>query len=496
MLIKGLHTELRCWQASLTQPVSWLLLAVALYVFLAPNVDFARQLTWHDGQRIAQLVLLGIFLTGFSLPGVAASIVASWKTIPRWSRLALIAAFALGMGSALQAEIWRWALLEWAMSLLLLFVVLGVAAGIRAGGQSLQRLLVLMFYATAVAYTVKAMVVYLTMLTVGATYGMGFDVRELFTGFSNIRFFGHVQTMLLPFLLLPALLWATTLRQRLLLSVVPVLWWMLVVASGTRGTWIALLAGVLVVLALGGRTGHRWVKWQVMGLGSGLVCYGVFVLLLPYLLAQPVSFLHRTQDITSLSSREVIWSAAMGFISENPLFGIGPMHFAYHANAVAAHPHNMILQFMAEWGVPAALLFTAVFAAGWVAFARRGKQLAVESDSQEQLIRIALLAALTGAAAQAMVDGVLVMPVSQTLLALLCGWALGMSYPGGRREYMISRAMRTSFALLFVFAVGAVAYGVTPEIGNIAERQEAYLASIVPEPRLLPRFWALGWIDR
>jgi hypothetical protein len=360
----------------------------------------------------------------------------------------------------------------------------------------LQRLLVLMFYATAVAYTVKAMVVYLAMLTVGASYGMGFNVRELFTGFSNIRFFGHVQTMLLPFLLLPALWWAKTLRQRLLLSVVPVLWWMLVVASGTRGTWIALLAGVLAVLVFGGRAGHRWIKWQIVGLGCGLACYCAFVLLVPYLLEQPVSFLHRTQDITSLSSREVIWSAAMGFARDNPLFGIGPMHFAYHANAVAAHPHNMILQFMAEWGVPAAILFTVVFVAGGVAFAKHVKYVVAQSDDGEHLIWIALLAALTGAAAQAMVDGVLVMPVSQTLLALLCGWALGMSHPAVGMKGIASRAGLVSPAFLVVFAVSAVIYGVAPEIGRIGERQEAYLVSRIPEPVLLPRFWALGWIDR
>lgn len=39
-------------------PLSWLLLAVAAYVFLAPNVDFVLNLTWHDGQRLGQVTLL------------------------------------------------------------------------------------------------------------------------------------------------------------------------------------------------------------------------------------------------------------------------------------------------------------------------------------------------------------------------------------------------------------------------------------------------------
>lgn len=496
MFIKSLHAEFGRWLASPKQPVIWLLLPVAIYVFLAPNVEFAPHLTWHDGQRIAQLVLLSIFLAGFALHGVAASIVEFWTAIPYWSRFTLITAFTLGLCSALQAHIWRWASLEWAMLLLLLFVVLGVAAGIRAGGRPLQRLLVLMFYATAVAYAVKAMVVYLTMLTVGASYGMAFEVRELFTGFSNIRFFGHVQTMLLPFLLLPALWWATTLRQRLLLGVVPVLWWTFAVASGTRGTWIALFVGALAVVMFGGRASHRWIKWQVAGLGCGLACYVIFVLLVPYLLAQPVSFLHRTHDIISLSSREVIWSAAIGFVRENPLFGIGPMHFAYYANAVAAHPHNMILQFMAEWGIPAALMFTTVFAAGGLAFAGHVRHAIKQGDDHERLVRIALLAALTGAAAQAMVDGVLVMPVSQTVLALLCGWALGMAQTTTQEVRGASGAARSVLAITVLIAVSAVGWAVAPEIGILAERQKNYLSSTIPEPPLLPRFWALGWINR
>lgn len=492
----SLNEEFGRWVMAIKQPASWLLLAVAGYVFLAPNIDFAADLTWHDGQRISQLVLMGIFMTVIALPGVASAVVAVWVAIPRWSRRALFVAFSLGIYSSIQAPAWRWALLEWGMLLLLLLVVLGVAAGMRMGGQALQRLLVMMLYATAFAYAVKAIIVYLMMLTVGASHGMGFNIRELFTGFSNIRFFGHVQTMLLPFLLLPALWWAKSQRQRVLLGIVPVLWWVLVVASGTRGTWVALIAGIMAVLVCGGETGRRWIKWQIAAFCCGLVCYAVFVLLVPQLLGQPSFYLHRTQDIISLSSRGIIWSAALEFIGQHPLSGIGPMHFAYYVNAVAAHPHNMILQFMAEWGIPAALLFTVVFAAGGLAFAGHVRHAAKQADDHGHLIRIAMLAALTGAAAQATVDGVLVMPVSQTLLALLCGWALGIAQGVTQESQAASGMARMALAITVLLAVGAVGWGIAPEIGCLAERQKLYLSSQIPEPTLLPRFWALGWINR
>jgi len=492
MFIENLRTEFSR-PAVLAHPASWLLLAVAAYVFLAPNIDFAPHLTWHDGQRLAQLVLFGVVAVGLVVPGVANAVSSIWAALPGWNRMAWLAAFALGLVSAVQAPLERWALLEWAMLLLLLVVVLGVAAGRRAGGFALDRVLMMIVYATAVAYISKTVVVYVAMLTVGATYGQGFNVRELFTGFSNIRFFGHVQTLLLPFLLLPALCWVARLRYRLLLGIVPALWWMLVVASGTRGTWVALLIGVLVVLAFGGQTGRRWIKWQIAGLACGLLCYAVFVLLVPNLMDQPASFLHRTEDIITLSGREVIWTAALSYTSEHPWLGIGPMHFAYFTNAVAAHPHNAILQFMAEWGVPAALLFTVVFAAGGLAFAGRVRQVVASADVQTGMIAVALLAALAGGAAQAMVDGMLVMPVSQIVLALICGWALGFYLMGHSSIAPCGVVEKRLAAAIIILALGCVVYGVQPEIGHLEQREEQYLA--LPDTRLLPRFWAQGWIN-
>jgi O-antigen ligase len=252
----------------------------------------------------------------------------------------------------------------------------------------------------------------------------------------------------------------------------------------------------LAVLLFGGQVGQRWIKWQLLGLVCGLLCYAVFVLLVPHLTNQPVSFLHRSEDIVSLSGREVIWTAAIGFFRENPWLGIGPMHFAYSANAVAAHPHNAVLQFMAEWGVPAAFLFTVVFAAGGLAFAKWvRRQTTAGTDAHAGLTAVALLAALAGAAAQAMVDGILVMPVSQTALVLICGWAMG-SYFTVRSSVERRAALEKALgAAIIVLAAGSMVYGVLPEIGHIEQREDAYRATPLSSALLSPRFWGQGWIN-
>ncbi len=466
--------------------------ALAAYVFIAPNVDLATGLQWHDGQRLAQLGLLTAALLPLLAPSAARALTDIWVGLRYWIRTALLAAFALGLASGILAPLVRWALLEWSLHALLLILALMVATERRRFGGHLDQWLVLLFFATATAYTVTTMTVYAAMLLQGPAYGQGFNVRELYTGFSNVRFFGQMQTMLLPFLLLPALWWGSTPSRKILLWLVPVVWWMLAVGSGTRGTWGALLVGGVAVLIFGGKTGRQWITRQFICLLFGLAFYAVFILLIPQLEQQPAEFLHRTGDIVSLSMREVLWATSAGFATHHPLLGIGPMHYAYFATEVGAHPHNAVLQWAAEWGIPAALLLTGVCAAAGLAFAGHVRRSAAQGEDCKGMVEVALLAALSGAAAQAMVDGVLVMPVSQTVLVLLCGWAMGayFSVRHTARGGLVERAVMLAVVL---FAVGSVAYGVAPEIGRLAEREEAYLTRM-PGKILLPRFWAQGWI--
>ena len=471
----------------------WVVCAVAAFVFLAPNIDFALDLAWHDGQRLAQLALLLLSLLALAVPGAARQAAAIWSGFSAAIRIALFSAFGLGLVSSLAAPLPRWALLEWGQLWLLLMITMAIAAQCRQFAERLDRPLVVVFFATATAYAISSGAVYVVMLLIGPVYGQIFDVRELYVSFSNVRFFGHIQTMLLPFLLLPAMWWGTTQWRRVMLWSVPAIWWMLAVASGTRGTWVALLVGVVAVFLYGGQTGRKWIKWQFGGLLCGALCYGLFIWAIPQLMEQPVWFLHRSGDIVSLSLRGVLWTTAVDFTVQHPLLGVGPMHYAYFATKVAAHPHNAVLQWLAEWGVPAAVLLTGVCTAAGLFFAGYVRRIVDQSGKYRRLVVVALLAALAGAAAQAMVDGVLVMPISQTLLVLLCGWAISIYFSA--RAVRCSRVQYVTLIAVTLIAAGAVVWGVAPEIGHLAEREKSYLASHPPDTPLLPRFWVQGWIN-
>jgi O-antigen ligase len=276
---------------------------------------------------------------------------------------------------------------------------------------------------------------------------------------------------------------------------------MLAIASGTRGSWVALLIGALVVLCFCGRSGRRWMRWQVGALTGGGAVYLFFIIGVPDWLAQPAAFMHRVDDIPSLLSlrgRDELWQLSADLIAQNPWLGIGPMHFADHLSVLAAHPHNAIIQFMVEWGVPAALGITVVWVAGGLVWSLHVRRMTSTAEPDRQsMVLAALLAAITGASAQAMVDGVMVMPVSQTLLALLCGWALGdyVSEKSPQASQGSSLALRGSI----VAAVAVLAWSVMPELGRLEARMQAHMLmqpeGPMPNPKLLPRFWIQGWID-
>ena len=481
---------------ALLRSAPWLTLALA-YVLLAPNFDFARELSWHDSQRIAQIGLLAAVSVGVLVPTCGRRTLEIWSQLPRWIRFALGAALMLGLISASLAMFPRWALLEWSHLVLIGVLTIAVAAECRQPNAVRDQFLILAFYAVALLSTVKATAVYFSMLIAGPDYGMAFTVEDLFTGFSNIRFPGHLQTMLLPFVVLPVLWWGRTPARRFLMFVVPALWWTLTIASGTRGSWVALLIGAVTAFVFGGTTGRQWLRWQIGGLICGAVCYVVFILWVPGLISQPTALMHRGADIISLRGRDVIWQICQALIAQDPWLGIGPMHYANGLSDLAAHPHNIVLQFMVEWGIPAAFALSLVFAAGGLAWARYvGRLTAACQPDRNSITMVALLAAITGAAAQAMVDGNFVMPVSQILLALLCGWALGC---GLSVAPVISRAGQSRgvmFRCAVVLAAAGLSYGIGPDVGQLAERERAHLIThhAGPNPRLLPRFWLQGWI--
>lgn len=466
---------------------------VAAYLIVLPNVDLLHTLEWHDNQRLAQLVLLTVVAAGALAGGIrsrsAISVTTLWRAPPAFIRTMLIAAFLLGAVSSAMAPYPRWAFLEWSTMALLMLLALSVAATRRESATRFDRLLLGALVFTAVAYTLKVGVAYSAAMLERLPLHVGW----LIDGFSNPRFFGHFQGMTLPLLVLPAMYWARTLLSRVGWTLLPTFWWMLAIASGTRGTWLAMMAACAVVLLSARRAGYPWLKWQLGTFLGGFAVYILFFLVVPGWLGAPATTINRLSDITSLSHRDVIWTMALEYIAAHPFLGIGPMHFAYYPNPIAAHPHMSLLQWAAEWGLPSALLVLGVVLYAGMSFVRQLRAAVPAGDAQAYTLRLALLASLSAAAVQSLVDGVIVMPYSQTLLAVICGWAFAVYRSNLPFTHPVHRSTEVIGVAVVLLSAALLMWGVFPEVQDIAGRQEAY-TNRHPERTLLPRFWGQGWI--
>jgi len=326
------------------------LLIVSLTLLAATGLDWDAELTWHDQHRIGQIGLLG---------GVVLGVLTIWRRdmaasairLPRWVGLAFAGAFGLGLVSAIAAAYPRFAALEWATLLLLLGLAWLLARQARQASVLFDMWAIRLVVALAVVIALKIMTGYLAaMLAIGRL-----DTIILFEGtFSNRRFFGQVASMAIPLLAYPLLRGGLSRSAQTALFALLAVWWMLVIASGTRGTWMALAVAAVVLGAFAWRACAGWLRIQALALGAGALLFGILFIWLPVWFGLDAALENRLLNLATLSGREVLWSLAWTQIQAHPWLGVGPMHLAAIRNDFGAHPHNAVLQLAAELGVPAA----------------------------------------------------------------------------------------------------------------------------------------------
>lgn len=436
-----------------------------LFVLLAQVVAATFDLHYHDAQRIAQLMLL--IASAFSIT-LTLSYVLRWF----WFSVAMLL-FAAVIGG-------RWSVIE-SLHLLSLFW-LGVCWARRLRAHPERLLLPLV--GLAAVYAFLLCVRWFAM----AHNALAFHPQEFFPGFSNQRFFGHWVTLSLPLLVLARDRHRACPTVGLMLGLLAALWIAFAIASGTRGTWLAL-ALITLVLPFTGTAGEQLARGMVIAALWGLLTYALMFWCIPLMLSGEASLagLSRLSEGTSLSLREVIWSEAWAGIRAHPLIGWGPMMFATSTSGVAAHPHSLFLQLAYEWGVPVALGVVWAFVwAGW----RQLQRCRREHDP----LRTALLASISAGLLHAQVDGLLVMPFGQTLFALLCAWLGSLdvrdvsSAPGsgiGQRAYGVR-------VLLIALVLTQLCLS-WPELRRLQSwEEETRAASGVGI--YLPRYWLQGLI--
>ncbi|KTB83063.1 pilus assembly protein [Pseudomonas syringae ICMP 13102] len=437
----------------------------------------------HDVQRLGQWVI-GVLSVVFIFFHYIKKTASGFFLF--WIRFVFQVLLLIGLTSSLTAHQPMWALTE--LSVLLLSCAIATAFALQRQfcGARLDRA----FIGFVILICTVKIVQFLSASTAAfLSSAPTLDTDLLLDGFSNKRFYGQFQTFTLPLLVLPLLLTSTRRSIKIGLFCLTSLWWMIAISGGTRGTWLGMGVAVALMFCLG-HAGRRWSGWQLAAATAGLLLFTMLFSVLPGLLGIEVSNFAGDRLTTSLSAREILWQQAWAMIKERPLLGFGPMHFADIWNAVAAHPHQAILQWACEWGIPSTLCVAGLALYGLSTTAVLVRKRA-QSLEPVDMMRLCLFASLIGALTQSMVDGVIVMPYSQLWLAIIIGWLLAL-HEWQTAPRPASIALSRAWLLCLTLATGMILYTIVRDLPDMDTRRQQFSEDF--GGRYLPRFWMQGVI--
>lgn len=315
---------------------------------------------------------------------------------------------------------------------------------------------------------------------------------ELIFGYANRRHFNHVQTVALPLCLgIAAAAGDADRRLRVAATAAAAASAALLVLTFGRATLLGLAIG-LAAAALAAPAAARplWRRTWVAG-AIGLGLYALVFLILPALGgARPttgpdLSVGHVAGD----QSRFALWAWALEAWRSAPWFGVGPMHLSHRFNGIVAHPHDLPLQLLAEWGLGFTLLALWTFAVllRRLAKAARGGPMAA-----------AVAWAVAAMAIDSLFSGNAVMPVSQVWIALALGWALHLTraapepLPGSLLSPPsppVWRSIAAAAVLALPLWLAATALREWPDLPASLQS----LMRTFPSEQRHPRFWSHGW---
>ena len=469
-------------------------LAFYVVLILCPN---ATVLPWlqssFDEKRLFQvtvLVVSGIAMLGCSR--TAQGCRDAWLELPWQARCGVISLFLLGTLSSLMAAAPRYALLETSQHALLFCTTLLIASLCRDTKGRLAGSLLAALILSVALYLLAFATVYLAARVSGGSLAPAL----LLPGFSNMRFLGQFQTWTLPLLGLALITWGSAGRtQRLTFRLLLGGWWFIAFVSEGRGTMVA----VTVALAFCGiafkAAARPMLKEQLLGILLGLVLYGGLFVLPSITSGDQGPSVHTAAQAGGLNHREDLWAQAAAMTAENPWLGVGPLHYAYYRNPLGAHPHNALLQWSAEWGIPATVVAVSLLAWGLHAWLRLcGRLVRSPAGEYRQQTAIALTASALAGAVHAMVSGIIVMPLSQLMLVVVTGLMLGLYRTNTSVNGATLRQGLWSTRLLGGILAATTAALMVPDLMASMSGPAENLQSTLEATG--PRFWMFGDFPR
>jgi len=453
-----------------------------VYFVFAPTIGFNLLGSWHNEQRALQVALLLCTTLSYLWLSLECNAIPVVRiAAPLWI------AFGLGTISTCLAALPYHAAAEVALHVQL--VLLGA------------------FFATLARITPlrSSMGILYSAWLIGAVYVIGVaanyvgvivekrpvDMEVFVLGYANQRFASALHALILPLIAWLALDRSAKLSLRYSSWAIAVLLWTINLAMGTRAIWAAFFAAGIVFWCLGVSGGRRAIKAVSATATIGVLVYLLIWLFVPSVLPHGGSMHSRVGDLESGTGRFELWKVAATESFDHPWFGIGPMHFATLRIWYGAHPHSWPLQLAAEWGLPAliAILF-AIFV--WGRCVRSALADRMHTSNEDALPAFGL--SVTAAIFYGLLDGNWVMPVSQSLVAILIGASLGLLADPVPSQLRRSLGFRGIVVICVALASSLVlAHYTTHTLGEQLQGEKDYHEKF-HEQVFLPRFWQQGLI--
>jgi len=465
----------------------------------------------YTPKRVFQIGFLCVLvLQAILIRNVLVQILQEFMIFPVWVRYSVAVVLGLGVISAIQANYPFYAFLEIGMFVLLFIFLLFVIHFYKQAPQVLRILLAGILTFMVLVYFTRFSITYFhnflypswpvwpnTQLVQIMVDGEPF-YPEPFLGFVNVRLLNHLHTWTLPLFALfvistPKKYWTV----RGLLFFITIFWWMLVFAAGARGTILASVLSLILVLVLFRRRINEWVKVYLLTFVIGMASYYLFFKI--FIPEGSRTILTRFSD----SGRLTIWENAFDLFLQNPILGAGPMHFADISNGFkVAHPHNFYIQILSEWGIIVFTLLGAVFIYGIIKWFQLCRETMDSACPAKLHIKAALTASLVAGAMHMFISGLMQTPLSQLLMVIVLGWVIGYY----RREKGITSSSGEfmsglSNLKLWLYRIAAsvvlafVLLGTVKTFQTLDEDRVMYYYYQNPEnERIYPRFWDHGMI--
>lgn len=449
---------------------------------ISPSLKIIPQkltaMSLHDSQRIIELLFISLLL----IESIIYKQSMSCLTINKTMHYALYGLVALAIASSYLAISPRHAMIETSLFAGLCYLALYTARLYHEDSRQLIKRLTYVIWGGI-------------LLSMAAFY-IGYITATIFktpviwpgpiTGFNNVRFFNQYQLWTLGLIVLPLLTFnLNNVRTRYWLHLGLICWWVLLFHTASRGALLAWGLGILITAAIYRKLAWPFIRLQLIHISGGFLSYILLFELIPYLRNFAVVTGTIVRDTTS--DRIELWKQALHLIQDHPVFGVGPMHFAWYS-PISAHPHNSVVQIMAEWGLPAALLIIIMACYGLFCWLKKFNAGHLETRTNHDCnLAIILFFTVITNALYSLVDGVIVMPISQVLMFTFIGLMIGYYNDDKITKIADDKSKSLIKPLFAAIVLGTLVCSTLPEILQNASGNEKRFS--MGYTAMGPRFW-------